>query len=520
MTHLEWAPPEALSAVEERICGRLKRVGRFFAFLRRHRHELFDAAFQAELAGMYSDKPRGTPPKPPALLAAVTLLQAYEQKSDAAAVEQAVFDQRWQMVLDCLGCESPPFSQGVLVEFRRRLIAHDLDRRLVQRTVELAANSADFGAKQLRVALDSAPLWGAGRVEDTFNLVGHALSVVVDCAARLWGRPSADVRAAARLEVVGPASVKAMLDIDWADAEQQREALHRLLTDAHRLRAWVDTTLKEHDDVPLRQALELLAQVIEQDIEPDPDDGAPRIRRGVTNNRRISIRDPDMRHGRKSKSRVVNGYKRHVAIDLSSGLVLAAAIRPANEREHVAMDEDLRPELEHYGSVQELHIDRGYLAGQWVGELDSSGARVVSKAWDVSREGRYSKAHFTIDLDARRVVCPAGKAAPIMGPKAQFSRTDCGPCAQRDQCTKAAYRSVQIHPLEPLLQRFRTAQKRPEGRAERRLRVVVEHTLAHVTRRQGPRARYLGQRKALFDLRRTVAVENLNTWNLLTRRAA
>jgi hypothetical protein len=73
-------------------------------------------------------------------------------------------------------------------------------------------------------------------------------------------------------------------------------------------------------------------------IEPDPD--APRIRRGVTNNRRISIRDPDMRHGRKSKSRVVNGYKRHVAIDLSSGLVLAAAIRPANEREHVAMDED------------------------------------------------------------------------------------------------------------------------------------------------------------------------------------
>jgi hypothetical protein len=120
------------------ICKRLTRTGRLFAFLRQHRHELFDEEFQAELARMYSDKPRGTKPKPPAMLALVTLLQAYERKSDAAAVEEAVFDRRWQMVLDCHGAESPPFSQGVLVDFRRRLMAHDMDRRLLERTVELA----------------------------------------------------------------------------------------------------------------------------------------------------------------------------------------------------------------------------------------------------------------------------------------------------------------------------------------------------------------------------------------------
>lgn len=89
-----WNFPTALSRLETMVCKRLTRTGRLFAFLRKHRHELFDM-------------PRGNPPKPPALLAMVTLLQAYERKSDAAAVEEAVFDRRWQMVLDCIGTDEP-----------------------------------------------------------------------------------------------------------------------------------------------------------------------------------------------------------------------------------------------------------------------------------------------------------------------------------------------------------------------------------------------------------------------------
>ena len=48
-------------------------------------------------------------------------------------------DRRWQLVLDCMDAEEPPFSKGTLVGFRKRLIERDLDRRLVERTVELAA---------------------------------------------------------------------------------------------------------------------------------------------------------------------------------------------------------------------------------------------------------------------------------------------------------------------------------------------------------------------------------------------
>ena len=55
---------------------RLLRTRKLFGFLRAHRSELFDAAFQDELATMYRDSGAGKEPLPPALLAMATLLQA------------------------------------------------------------------------------------------------------------------------------------------------------------------------------------------------------------------------------------------------------------------------------------------------------------------------------------------------------------------------------------------------------------------------------------------------------------
>src|SRR5262249_39582071 len=86
-----------------------------------------------------------------------------------------VMDKRWQMVRDCVGAEQPPFSQGTLFNFRMRLMAHNLDKTLLDRTVTLAEKTGGFGARQLRAALDSTPLCVAGRVEDTLNWLGHAL---------------------------------------------------------------------------------------------------------------------------------------------------------------------------------------------------------------------------------------------------------------------------------------------------------------------------------------------------------
>jgi hypothetical protein len=79
-------------------------------------------------------------------------------------------DRRWQLVLDCLDAEDAPFSKGTLVAFRQRLIEGHMDRRLIERTIAIANQSQAFGSRAERPALDSSPLWGAGRVEDTYNL--------------------------------------------------------------------------------------------------------------------------------------------------------------------------------------------------------------------------------------------------------------------------------------------------------------------------------------------------------------
>ena len=67
--------------------------------------------------------------------------------------------------------------------FRQRLIEGQMDPWLIERTIEIASQSQAFGPRALRAALDSSPLWGAGRVEDTYYLVGHALKKVMRVVA-------------------------------------------------------------------------------------------------------------------------------------------------------------------------------------------------------------------------------------------------------------------------------------------------------------------------------------------------
>src|SRR6266542_4591997 len=275
-TPIRWQVPTKLSAAERRLADKLHRIVKFYVFLREIRAELFDEAFEAELAAAY--QPRGVAPLPPALLAMVTLLQAYDQVGDADAVVTAQMDQRWQLALGCLGASAAPFSQGALVKFRARMIAHDLDQKLLDRTVTLAKQTGRFGWQALRAALDSSPLVGAGRVEDTWNLLGRALGTVVTCAATTLKVPRADVLTGAGVTLLGASSLKAALDIDWSDPGAQAHALARLLAEVDRVEAWVATHVPLAEAPTVQAALGALRRVLAQDLEPDPTTGHRRIR--------------------------------------------------------------------------------------------------------------------------------------------------------------------------------------------------------------------------------------------------
>jgi hypothetical protein len=505
-----WRPPAEPSPAELAVIKAVRRA-KLFVFLRLRRHELFDEPFQAELAQAYVDSPKGQPPVPPARLALATILQAYTGVSDDEVIEATVMDRRWQLVLDCLGAEEPPFSKGTLVGFRKRLIERDLDRRLVERTVELAAATGGFGARALRAALDSSPLWGAGRVEDTFNLMGHALRKALGVIAVLQGRGQAAGTAAVAAQAQAPqlaaSSLKAALDRDWDDPGARDEALTEVLGLLERVEVFI---AGQAGDEAAAEAVATARQVRDQDT--DLTGPAPSLRRGVAKDRRISIEDSEMRHGRKSRSVLFDGYKRHVLRDLDTGLIPAAGITAANAPE-ASVTGDITADLQAAGwRLAELHIDRAYLSSELVRDRGPDLA-IYCKAWRVrNASGRFAKDQFSIDFAAGQLTCPAGVSMPFeAGKTVRFPKDTCAACPLRERCTASSNgRSVSIHPDEALLAELRQRQQTPAGRAELRERVAVEHALAHVGHWQGRRARYLGTRKNLLDLRRVAVVHNLH----------
>ena len=504
---IRWACPTELTAEEKRVAQALHRIGKFYVFLREIRAELFDEAFQAELAAIY--QPRGTAPVPPALLAMVTLLQAYDQIGDAEAVVTAQLDPRWQLALGCMGATKAPFSQGVLVKFRERMIAHDLDQQLLARTIALAKRTGKFGWQHLQAALDSSPLLGAGRIEDTWNLIGRALGAVVTCAAKAVDRPRAQVIAEADLTLVHRSSLKAALDIDWDDPGAQAAALEQLLSEVDRMERWVAAQPATTQATPaLQAALTALRAVLTQDLEPDPA-GGRRIRHGVAKGRQPSLGDREMRHGRKSRSRPFTGYKRHLVKLMEPDLIVEAVARPANEPEHATLA-TLTTAVARHGPRPEIPA------------LHARGVVLHAKPWTARNGERFPKHAFTIRLTDGLVECPAHQTAPIRPGHAtvQFAAETCHACAVREACTTAATgRSIALHPQEALLQDLRATMRTSDGRASLRRRTTVEHSLARLDQIQGKKARYKGTRKNTLDTRRCAAVANLQSLARLKRAA-
>jgi len=529
MTIERWAPSQTYTRQETAILKSLRRTRKLFAFLRDHRHELFDDEMQSALETMYRNTGAGKDPVCPARMAMAALMQGYLGVSDAEAVQLTMVDLRWQMVLDCLGNTEEAFSQGALQEFRQRLIRHDMDRALLEKTIALARTTQAFDyrklPKDLRLAIDSSPLEGAGRVEDTVNLLAHAGRKIVDCVADLLSWPRERVCTEAGIPLLAASSVKKALDYTWSDPADKAEAVSVLVSQLTLLEAWIrDRLPHELARPPLQEHLETLHQVMTQDLEPDPTRGgdrgdkttAVRIREGVAPDRRVSIEDKDMRHGRKSKSKRFNGFKRHLARDLRSGLILACAMTPANRPDEEAAD-PIEQDLKHlFGDelpVTSLYVDRAYINASLVVHVLEQGGEIICRPWQARNGALFSKADFKINVRDRTITCPADKTQPFdFGTTVEFDPEDCDRCRLRDQCTDASLghgRTVSIADNEQLQKRLRRLAATRAGRARLRERVPAEHALARAGRRQGRRARYRGCRNNLYDWRRASLLTNL-----------
>ena len=257
------------------------------------------------------------------------------------------------------------------------------------------------------------------------------------------------------------------------------------------------TTLETATKNKATESLRVGRQIEAQDVEVS-EDGRPRLKKGTAKDRRISIEDGQMRHGRKSRTKRFDGYKRHVLKDLDIGFVRAVGLTPANAPEATVtpqMDADLQRQQV---SLEELHIDRAYLNSHWVKDR-SDQLTIICKAWPVRKGERFDKRAFILDWKAHLIRSPNGVTLPFAeGKVVRFPEDKCQQCPLLVECTTSKKgRSVSIHPDESLLQELRQRQATQLGRAKLRERVSVEHSLAHIGQWQGDMARYWRSQKSV-----------------------
>ena len=384
-----------------------------------------------------------------------------------------------------------------------RLIAHNLDKTLLERTVALAEKTGGFGARQLRAVLDSTPLFGAGRVEDTLNLLGHALRKAVGLAAQELGTSAPAVVAAAGLTLVGHSSLKAALDLDWGEPRARAHALGLVLEEVARWQPWLEQqhTLAAQAP-PIKEVMETIAQMITPDTEPDPagepGGGASSSTSPLTGASQSRIKtSATAAQAARKPSTASRSTLREIWRAKSRGRW--SSVRPMSRSMKswsCWLKSWRKPRL------LQLNVDLGSMASPRMAQWAEQGVSILARPWPHIGP-LFTKQDFTLDFARMQVTCPGGQRVPMVpGRHVQFPAAACDACALRAQCTKATHgqgRSLSIREDEQFQQKLRAKMQTQRGRASLRKRTAVEHTIAHQLAHQGRRARYKGLRKNQFD---------------------
>ena len=491
----------------------------FYGLLARHGAEWF---CDEDFVALYRED-FGRPSVPPSQLAVALLLQAHDSVSDEEAIARSAFDLRWKVALG-LDLDEKLCAKSTLQRFRAQLVLHEATGRIFDRGIEACRAAGLLKRTRLSAAIDTTPVLGRGAVRDTYNVVSDGIRRVVDEACRLKGWERDEVVEAEGLSRHFAASFKGSLDLDWSDEKERRVVVGQLVADARVTLALATRALRGYAKdaaQALRKAQRLLAELLAQDIDEEPEDGGgPAIRRGTAKDRIVSTTDPEMRHGHKSHSKGFEGYKAAIVAETESGVILATDVRAGNVHDREGAADLVTEAVERSGQeLEEVLGDTAYGDLETRESITALGAEVVAKAPPGTRKGMFDRRDFRVDSSRGVARCPAGKRSirrnAVTGndPGWQyvFSRKDCSPCPRRAQCTKsrAAARILQITDKTEELWRLRKRQKTKRFRKRYRKRVVVEHRIGRLVQLGIRQAKYFGKAKTGFQIALAATVANL-----------
>jgi Transposase DDE domain/Transposase domain (DUF772) len=428
------------------LVGHLVPEGSVFAFLARHRGEVFPPELFADLFPAVT----GRPSLPAEVAASVLVLQALGDLSDRDAVSAVRCDIRWKVACG-LPLDHEGFHPTTLTYWRRRLAASARPDRIFEAVRAVVAQTGVLRGKAMR-ALDSVVLDDAVATQDTVTQLIAAIRRV----CREVPGAAAVVAARCHAHDYGDAGKPA---VAWDDQAARDALVSALVADAGTvLDAFGAAELEEQ----AAQAVALLALIAGQDVEPaegsDGTDGRWRIARKVAADRVVSTVDPDSRHVHKSRHRRQHGFKAHVAIEPGTGLFTGGRLaKAAGEDNHEAVVGLELPDGEDAGPLQVLG-DTAYGTGQARADLAAAGHTAIIRPGPLrpAVPGGFTIDDFTTDEQAGTVTCPNGVTRRITPTRTVTFGAACQGCPLRSKCTSSGKgRILHLHEHDAILRQAR-----------------------------------------------------------------
>jgi len=307
-------------------------------------------------------------------------------------------------------------------------------------------------------------------------------------------------------------------DLDWSDPSQRAAQLKVLVQDAE---ATLDLAAEQAEDAEVRSTGWLLTKILGDDVVTDAH-GDSQIGQGTAPARIISLTEPDMQHGHKSKAQRFNGFKTVVATEPESELILDVAELAASrgDGEHL-MPTVQRVEASAGVTVERVIGDGAYPTGPNLAACATHAPTPIDLVAPLAAaaDPEVAKSAFRIDLTAQTATCPQGQTVAGTavrrdgqpGLQFRFERATCQVCPLFTRCvhSQVAGRTVHTDAYESYRQTLRDRQSTPEFKGLYRCRSRVERKQAELVRHGLRRIRYLGQAKRQLQRLWTGAVVNL-----------
>lgn len=448
----------------------------------------------------------GREARSPSVLTRLLLLQLRDGMSDERIVEDLYYDLRVRHMCD-FALDQRPIHPTNLVYHRLRLLFGTIKRekieqlksdgfsekdsplvdifdRIKQAAIELGL--VDVESAQL---IDSTAIFGRAGVMDSYALIFAGIRKTLEQYQRSDEEHAKEL--ISRLRRSEYLQDVAKPKIDWESDSDRAELLNDLVYDAVSiLRGGLS-----FEDEQLQNLLEQLARLVGQDVEVS-EDGTSKLIDGVSSDRQVSVVDPEMRHGRKSKSRKFNGYKGTVTADPTSGVITAVHVMGANEHDSAAVVPIIEQQKRSGNEPPALVGDRAYAVEEPRHEAMSQGVAIVTKPNTSAGKG-FGKSNFDIDTVSGKVMCPVGMTRVICGQSVTFMGKDCpADCVHRRVCLgKSGKRIIKLRKHEALQQDAERFAQTDRGKQMLLLRPAIERVIAHWMRNGARQARYFGRLK-------------------------